>query len=193
MEYLLIATTIVIGVIIFVNKNHPKLKSNNPKSYSRIGVDLPPLPTKEKPKEPTIKYLPVKKLFTDSERSFLGVLDAAIGDKYRIMGKVRVADLITPENQLEKSNWWTLFNKVAAKHIDYVLCQKETLEVIAAIELDDSSHHREDRQERDNFVNTAFKTANVPLIRFKASRNYQVGVVRTEIELAISDIEEKLK
>ena len=37
-------------------------------------------------------------LFTPAERSFLGVIDNAIDGQYRVMGKVRLADLITTES-----------------------------------------------------------------------------------------------
>ncbi|KZZ49434.1 hypothetical protein A3759_03765 [Thalassolituus sp. HI0120] len=192
MEYVAIFAVTAIAITIFLNKNHPELNTKGKKSHSRIGVDLPPLPVKEKPQEPELEfqYVSAKKLFTASERSFLGVLDAAVGEKYRIMGKVRIADIISPERNMDKSSWWKLFNKVAAKHIDYVICDKDTLDIAAAVELDDSSHERKARRERDDFVNKALKAARIPLIRFKTSRTYQVEVVRTEIELGISGIKE---
>lgn len=36
-------------------------------------------------------------LFSPAERSFLGVLDLAVGDKARVFAKVRVADVLTPQ------------------------------------------------------------------------------------------------
>lgn len=36
------------------------------------------------------------KLFTAAERSFLGVLDQATAGRYRVFGKVRVADVLLP-------------------------------------------------------------------------------------------------
>ncbi|WP_018231811.1 DUF2726 domain-containing protein [Thioalkalivibrio thiocyanodenitrificans] len=37
-------------------------------------------------------YVKIEGLFSPAERSFLGVLDQAVGDEYRVFGKVRVAD-----------------------------------------------------------------------------------------------------
>lgn len=42
-------------------------------------------------------YQPARTLFSAAERSFLGVLDQAIGPDYRVFGKVRVADIATVE------------------------------------------------------------------------------------------------
>lgn len=43
-----------------------------------------------------LAYAPAKTLFTPAERSFLGVLDEAVGNDYRVFGKVRVADYKKP-------------------------------------------------------------------------------------------------
>ena len=80
-------------------------------------------------------------LFTPSEIKFYRELEQAIGEQFIVFGKVRVADIITPEKSLSKSNWRTAFNKISAKHFDFVLCDKNTLRVGAVIELDDKSHH----------------------------------------------------
>jgi hypothetical protein len=65
-------------------------------------------------------------LFSNAERSFFGGLTQALGDEYVVMGKVRVADILSPQKGLNKSNWQTAFNKVASKHFDYVLCTRDT-------------------------------------------------------------------
>ena len=65
-----------------------------------------------------------KALFTPSEIKFYRELEQAIGEQFIVFGKVRVADIITPEKGLSKSNWQSAFNKISAKHFDFVLCDK---------------------------------------------------------------------
>lgn len=62
------------------------------------------------------------------------MIDPAVPDTYRIFGKVRVADILSQQTALDRTNWLIAFNKISAKHFDYVLCCQDTLEVIAAIE-----------------------------------------------------------
>jgi hypothetical protein len=50
-----------------------------------------------------------------------------------------------------------------------------------AIELDDSSHAREDRQARDAFVEQVFQAAGVPLLRFPVQHAYNVSEVRSSL------------
>lgn len=43
-------------------------------------------------------------LFSPAERSFLGVIDSAVSDKYRIFDKVRVADILSPQKGMNRKN-----------------------------------------------------------------------------------------
>ncbi len=88
-------------------------------------------------------------LFSPAERSFLGVLDQAVGDRYRIFGQVRMADVIEPRQGLDRSTRQKALNRVVAKHFDFVLCSTDSLAVRGVIELDDKTHAKKSRQARD--------------------------------------------
>ncbi len=120
-------------------------------------------------------------LFSPAERSFLGVLDLAVGDQARVFAKVRVADVLTPETGMGKSKWQQAFNKISAKHVDYLLCHPSDLSFICAIELDDSSHRHQKRKVRDSFLKAAFDSAGLPLLQIPASSHYQVEELREQI------------
>ena len=117
-------------------------------------------------------------LFTNAERSFLGVLDQAIGQHYRIMGKIRLADVIKVKANPDKSAWQRAFNQIQSKHVDFAACDPATLQVKFVIELDDSSHDQAKRQERDQFVDKALRSAGVPMHRFEARRTYSMQEIQ---------------
>ena len=50
-----------------------------------------------------------------------------------------------------------------------------------AIELDDSSHAREERQTRDAFVEKFFEASGLPLLRVPAQRAYNISEVRSRL------------
>ena len=131
-------------------------------------------------KKPPLGYKRVEKIFTPSERKFFIHLQQAIGDDLYIFAKVRAADVLLPKSAKDRSRWQSAFNKVACKHFDYVLCDAN-LRIVAAIELDDASHNRSDRQERDKFIEWACKSAGVPLVRFKTAKGYDPKDLRQEI------------
>lgn len=91
-------------------------------------------------------------LFTPAERSFLGVLDQAVAGRYRVFGKVRLADVIDVARTRDRSARQTAFNRISSKHFDFVLCDPSDLSVVCAIELDDRSHGKAARGKRDRFL-----------------------------------------
>lgn len=130
-----------------------------------------------------LKYQKLDVLFTSAERSFLGVLKLATDDTVEVFGKVRVADVITPLKGQQRSIWQKSFNKISAKHFDFILCRKDDLTPICAIELNDSSHNSKKRKDRDDFLEGACNSAGFPLVQIKAKATYKV----TDIKQAITD------
>lgn len=131
-------------------------------------------------RKPPLKYKAVQKIFTPSEQKFYHHLQQAVGDEFYIFAKVRAADVLLPVNAKDRSRWQSAFNKIACKHFDYVLCDAE-LSIVGAIELDDASHRRADRVQRDAFIEWACKSAGVPLIRIKTAKKYDIKELRATI------------
>jgi hypothetical protein len=127
------------------------------------------------------QYSRRRTLFSPAERSFLGALEQAVGDQYRVFGKVRVADVLEPRRGSTRSTYQAAFNRISAKHFDFVLCEPGDLSVVCAIELDDTSHQHSGRHGRDAFLVAACRSASLPLVQVKAQRSY-----------AIADLEEAL-
>jgi len=125
-------------------------------------------------------------LFTPAERSFLGVLDLAVGKDFRLFGKVRLGDLLAPLKGLSKAAQQAALNKISRKHLDFVLCNPDDLTVLCAIELNDKSRQHKDRQGRDDFLLAACQAAGLPLIVFDADQAYSPAEVSAKIAEAIS-------
>jgi hypothetical protein len=118
--------------------------------------------------------------FTAAEARFLRVLDEALGEEYRVFAKLRLADLLDVRGE-RGAAWLRAFNQISAKHVDFVVCRRETLEVVAAVELDDRSHQAPSRQRRDAFVDRAFATAQLPLVRVPVRRAYLPDEIRAMV------------
>lgn len=130
-------------------------------------------------------YTLSKALFSPAERSFLAVLDQAVPPDYRVFGKVRLADVISPRKGLNSSQWYTALNRITSKHFDFVVCRATDLAVVCAIELDDSSHQREKRKTRDEFVANACQAVGLPLLRISTRRGYAVADIRAQFLSAV--------
>ncbi len=134
----------------------------------------------KRPRKESASYEKQAWLFSPAERSFLGVLEQALGQQYRIMGKVRLADIIKPKVG-SKRTWQRAFNQIQSKHIDFVACDPATLTVKFVIELDDASHNRPDRQDRDDFLNKALQSAGIPVYHFAARRTYSLQEIQKTV------------
>lgn len=107
------------------------------------------------------QYCAKKYLLTQNENNFYkALLPIARRKGLTVCPKVRLADIIEPR---KGQNWQGAFGRIKAKHIDFLLCKDQLIPVLA-IELDDSSHDRADRTERDKFVDSAFASANIPIL-----------------------------
>ncbi len=148
-----------------------------------MAVALAGKKTSDEPSEVSSGYPYVKRetLLTEAEHSFLVVLEQAIGDRFRIYAQVRLADLLVVKSGLEKSQRTSAQNKINAKHVDFVLCDRQTLAIVCAIELDDASHQRESRKTRDAFLEQACAAAQLPLARFPVKSRYVASEIRTAI------------
>lgn len=107
-------------------------------------------------------------LMSPAERDVYKVLERAYGDKYYIFAQVRVVDVLKPN--MKKYHTWTkeykaLFRQVSQWHFDYVMCDKEDFRIYCALELDDPSHERSDRQRRDKILDDVCNDAGVYLQR----------------------------
>lgn len=126
-------------------------------------------------------------LFSPAERSFLGVLDQVLGAEHRVFGKVRVADLVSVATGLDRAGWQRAFNRINAKHFDYVICRSDDLSVVAVIELDDRSHQSADRIDRDRFIDELCSAIRLPLLRIRAQKAYSAPQLRADLESLWTD------
>ena len=122
-----------------------------------------------------------KSLFTPAERAFLTVVDRVVPDGVRVFGKVRLEDIFGVVRELEGGDRMAARNRINRKHVDFLLVRETDLAPLAGIELDDSSHAAEDRQERDRFVDSAFASADLPLLHVAAQKAYSPADIKARL------------
>lgn len=141
----------------------------------------------KKSKKTNANYFPYHKkyLLTKNEYYFYKKLKEVTEPlNLQILAKIRLADLIEVNKGLDSKQWGIYFGKIKAKHIDFAIA--DNMKVIALIELDDYTHSRSDRQERDIFVNDVLAQTGYTLIRtygdiqqikqFLESREYYMSI-----------------
>lgn len=86
-------------------------------------------------------------------------------EKIEILAKVRLADIADLDEEIttDKKYLW----KITNKHVDYLICEKGTMQMICVVELDDYSHENEVAKEKDSFIMSVLKSVGVQTFRIK--------------------------
>src|SRR5947208_7597274 len=127
-------------------------------------------------------------LLSPAEINFLRSLQLAAREDWLIFSMVRLADIIKVRPKTRKFQSWN--NRIQGKHLDFVLCDIDTLDVKLAIELEDTAQPT-DRGRRDRFISTALAAAGVPLLRVRPLEKYETAALRKDIEDALGILRKK--
>jgi very-short-patch-repair endonuclease len=100
---------------------------------------------------------------TAFERECFNALTSTIGNQYYIFAQIHLDALL--EHKIRGQSWIGARARISQKSVDFVLCDKNSLKTILAIELDDSTHDIFERQQRDREVETILMDADIPLLR----------------------------
>jgi very-short-patch-repair endonuclease len=126
-----------------------------------------------------LPYRTTDNFLSRAELSFYGVLRLVVSDRMIICPKVGLKDIFYVATKENQQSWR---NKIDRKHVDFLLCDPQTLRPVMGIELDDASHQREKTQQRDNLVEAVFESAGLPILRMPVRASYAVedvaGLVR---------------
>lgn len=132
----------------------------------------------------------IKKLFffTVSERRFYDQLHRILKEdyhwRYKVFANVRLWDIIDVHKDDIKKR--TYENKIARRHIDFVLVDKsDYYRPILAIELNWSSHDNDESKGKDNYKLEVLKEAGIPLVFFKNGDDMKLELIKERISLIL--------
>lgn len=164
--------------------NEPEIDDDQPEPQGCLAWILNLFGIKIQPEdvEPAqeLPYRLTQKFLTPAELSFYKVVKQVVPADFVIMAKPRLLDVLyVPKRTKGK---WAFENKIRSKHFDFVICEVQTMTPRLVIELDDKSHQRSDRQERDTFVDDATAAAGLQMMHVTARASYVPNELRTQIQ-----------
>jgi len=168
---------IVSGIIIIAVPIIVITILSSPKEFFKGGG------TREKPK---YKYMRKQFFLTRAEHECYDALVAAVGNEYYIFAQVYLPTFL--DNKVKTQNWRAARAHIDRKSVDFMLCDKVYISPKLAIELDDKSHERPDRQERDREVERILSNAGVPFLRLKNRGTFKTEEIAERIKQAISGV-----
>lgn len=157
----LFALALVVFVVALVLK-YLTARQRHSRSSITWSVDEPP-------EKPLYAYTRKEYFMTRSEHACYKALVEVVGDRYFIFAQVHLPTIVS--ERIKGQDWRASRAHINRKSVDFVLCDKEFISPKLAIELDDSSHERLDRQERDREVERILQQSNLPLLRITDTEN----------------------
>ena len=101
---------------------------------------------------------------------------------WRKLFLVNSYNILETRSNLDYKTKTIFFNKIASKSIDFVLVDKKDCRIKLCIELDDSTHKKDKRIERDNFINKLFKDLEIDLLRYPVYNKYYKDTLKKRIQ-----------
>jgi len=124
------------------------------------------------------KMLPYKTrddFLSSAEKSFYLTLKTFINEKAIICPKVSLKDIFFVSKSADNGagkDYMKYFGSISQKHVDFLLCNPKSMKPLCGIELDDSSHAKEKRIARDEFVDRVYANAGLPLAHIPLKQGY---------------------
>jgi len=133
-----------------------------------------PQPSAEPPRGAGLPKVMISNRFvTSAEADFFRVLQRIVGPRGHVLAQVSLKQLLfLPGNYQSNPGRASWQNKVDKRSIDFLICHPATLKPLLAIELDEPSHSRPERQSRDAEVEGLLIAADLPFIRVLAGRTW---------------------
>ncbi|MBM4090809.1 MAG: DUF2726 domain-containing protein [Planctomycetes bacterium] len=116
-----------------------------------------------------------RSLLTKSQLTFYRVLKDAVDGRWSVHPMVRLADLVQVRPQARRYQAWQ--NRIHARHVDFLLCDQNSLEAKLAVKLDEPLR-RPGRQQQDQFLAKALGDAGIPLLRIDVESDYNANSIR---------------
>ena len=132
-------------------------------------------------KKSQYKYYAKSYVMTSRENECFKILNEIFSSKWFVVPQVHLSALL--DYRVKGQNWNAAFRHINGKSVDFVLIGKESYKVICAIELDDSTHIKPDRIERDVEIERMFKEARIPLARISKFES----MTKPEIAKVVTD------
>lgn len=167
----MVQTILVVLIIVLIVRNTSKSKN---KSLETSSIpQLPDVTIKENEieKNYNLNYYKKDYLLTSSELSFYKALKQ-VTDELELSVFTQVSLYAVIKNKDYKD-----FNKIKSKSIDFVVTEKNC-KIKMCIELDDYSHNKQSRIERDIFLDKLFNDVNLKLVRIKVDKYYNLDTLR---------------
>ena len=133
------------------------------------------------PESPDYPYIRESALLNAYEQSLYDVLIRALGERYGVFAKVGLSAILSIDPELPDRDLGSSLERIERAHVDFVLCEKNSTEILGIIQLDPYTHQPDGRRRHDTFIELSLKAAGVPIVQMPIKDTYSESELRVEI------------
>jgi hypothetical protein len=193
-ENLMIWFGLTIAIVgYFIYRIDKKFKTKYEDKFNPTEWELPtagetPTPI-QTPTQITSAILYEKKdsLLSNAEKLLFDALQSAVADDYWLLAKVAITDAV----EIKSINGGPLPNPFPGKQFAFVVCAKNTLQILCAIELNDKIQTQGTAALSDTSLTSICAKAKIPLLNISRQLKYDTEQLRAQIQQQINVFEIK--
>jgi very-short-patch-repair endonuclease len=118
-------------------------------------------------------------LMSKAEHELFDILVEILGNEFYVFPQIHLSTIL--DENIVGQNWNVARRHIDEKSVDYVICDKVYIKPLLAIELDDKTHDRKDRIERDSEVERMLDGASFPLLRLRDYKNLSKDEIKKSV------------
>ncbi len=142
----LILIIVAIGVIVLVITQLMPNKKRNVESEERYDLN---------------RYYLKNSIVTPVEKWMYVIIKDELPEEYMVAPKVGIKDFVGVK---KGNNYMKYFGHIAQRHIDFLVCKRDTLTPAFGIEIDDTSHEQQQRKTRDQENDDIFNAIGIKVL-----------------------------
>jgi len=120
-------------------------------------------------REPNYEHVVSQPLLDEWEQPFFELLQSAL-PQFHIFPQIAFLGIMQPREGLEWADKARVLGYISRKRFDFLVCRRDTLEVVANIELDGKRHERRACQRSDEKRDKLIEAAGYKVYRFSWRR-----------------------
>jgi len=126
------------------------------------------------------RYTPKPRLMTQAEQHLFDFLSQHFAAHFHLFPQIHLDTLF--DHVIKGQSWQGALSHIQRKSVDFVICDKQHMKPLMAIELDDHSHDRPDRVERDAAVEAIFNRVDLILLRIPSDWSQSADKLRARLD-----------
>lgn len=118
---------------------------------------------KEEKNSKETPYIKKENVMTRAEAKLYDLIESLLGERVIVLAKIRMADVVEVEGGCKPYD--KKFRDIAMKHLDYIILDRKSKDLICTVELDDHTHDSCAVSKSDIFKTQVLNDCDIPLFR----------------------------